>query len=315
MRLVQFILFLSAFISLSATVYGQEIENNPQNQLRYTPSKLYQNGEYEVHFYNNYYAQKDKLNGANEFNSRTNFFTVFGQFLYGISPRLNLGIELKLRSVNQNNRMLSSTFNAFQFKNEGFLEDEMGTIGYSRVGLTAIAPRIKYQPFKDLINISFQHTLYIPLGSALEGSEETGWIDWSKPSFYTQMFYDETLGGKFGFFAELGFILENIGGALLRQNEGFYQVATPMNFIVNYFVDNVSTLYFLINASPRWGIQVNQNLNASSSSIPYSQYGAGYKLFISSKIQLEILYSRFYSNIPGQSANTFNLGIRYMGTK
>lgn len=314
MRSIKFFILLPlCFLCILSS--GQESDNRNRNQLRYIPSKLYQKGEYEIHFYNNYYSQKDKLSGSETFNSRTNFFSTFGQFLYGISPRLNIGLELKFRSVNQNDRMLSSTFNALQFKNEGFLEDDIGRIGYSRIGLTAIAPRIKYQPFRDLVNISFQHTIYIPVGSNLEGSDETGWIDWSKPSFYTQMFYDETLGEHFGFFAELGLLFENIGGAFLRQSAGYYQIATPINFIINYFVDDISTLYLLINASPRWGFQVNQDLASNNNSIPYSQYGVGYKLFLSSKIQLEFLYSRFYSNIPGRSANTFNLGFRYMGTK
>lgn len=279
---------------------------------KYFVSKLYPKGKYEVHIFNNYYTQKDILNGSSDYNSRTSFFTSTSQFLYGVSNKINLGLILKFRSVNQNIQELSPFFDALSFKNDGYTQNDVGTIGYSRTGLTAIGASFKYQPFKDFANISFQHSLYIPIGQDLGGNEETGWIDWGNPSFYNQFYYDSMLGDNFSLFLEFSLILENISGAIIQNNSGFYQFSTPMTLILNYYLDQASSFYLLANAAPRWAYTVNEDLQQNGISDPYSQFGIGYKLYVSQKIQLETLYTGFYSSVSGRAASTINFGFRYI---
>lgn len=276
---------------------------------KYFVSKIYPKGDFEVHMFNNYYSQVDDLGAV----GRTSFFTSSTQFLYGVGKRINVVLNLKIRSVNQNLSDSAPYFEALKFKNDGFTSNNSGNTGYSRTGLTALGAGIKYQPFNNLANISFQHSLLIPIGSELEGNDETGWIDWSKPSFYNQFYYDSMFGDKFSLFTEFSIILENMSGAMFKKNSGFYQFSTPITLILNYYVTRTSTIYVLANAAPRWAHQVNEELLRISSSDPYNQFGIGYKLFLNSKLELEFLYTTFNSSVAGRNASTANFGIRYIG--
>lgn len=280
---------------------------------RYYYSRLYDKGQWEGHIFNNYYSHKESQSNAANFDSRSNFYTILGQFLYGVNDRLNLGFELKFRSANQNFREASSAWEALSFRNKGLAKDAFGDSQYSRIGLTAFGPRIKYQPIADIPNISIQHTLHIPLGSNLEGDTLNGFLDWSHPTMINQLFFDQDLGSSFSLFLEAGLVVENIGPSFFKQGSGLHQISNPINIITSYFPDNKTTFYLLINATPRWRIQVNDLLQSVRESDAYSQYGIGYKYFVTNDLQLEFLYTIFNGSQNNRSARTFNLGVKYFG--
>lgn len=280
---------------------------------RYYYSRLYSKGQYEAHLFNNYFTASDVPQFDGDFDKRSNFFTMWGQFLYGYSDKLNVGFDVRLRSVNQNFRENTSSWDAFKFRNEGLAADSTGRLFYSRTALTGIGPKAKYQPLKNIPNITFQHTLLIPLGKNLEGSVSEGYIDWNNPILINQAFYDQDLGSNLSLFIEFGLTIESLSGSLFRQSEGFYQLSTPTNIIMSYFMDDRSTLYGLINATPRWANTVNETLEVDRRSDSFNQFGLGYKYFFTDDLQMEVLYTVFNGTVHNRKASTFNIGFRYYG--
>jgi len=296
--------------SLNEYVAPTILEESAQ---RYYYSRLYGKGQYEAHLFNNYFTASDVPQFDGDFNKRSNFFTMWGQFLYGYSDKLNIGFDIRLRSVNQNFRENTSSWDAFKFKNEGLEADSTGRLFYSRTALTGIGPKVKYQPLKNIPNITFQHTLLLPLGKNLEGSESEGYIDWNNPILINQAFYDQDLGSDLSLFLEFGITVESLSGSVFRQSEGFYQLSTPFNIIMSYFMDDRSTLYGLVNATPRWANTVNEDLEVIRRSDSFNQFGLGYKYFFTDNIQMEVLYTVFNGTVTNRKASTFNIGFRYYG--
>jgi len=137
-----------------------------QDFLLYYPTKLYGKGAGEIKIFNNYYTQSD--NGF-----RSNFFSSFIQVLVGTSKNINVGFDVKVRSVNQGP---VGVFSALKFEDKK-IDLQSSVFEYSRIGISAIGPRIKYQPFKDKGNINFLHAIYfVPMNDA-EGNEEYGYSD------------------------------------------------------------------------------------------------------------------------------------------
>ena len=302
--------------SLNSTENNSLFNNNDsptldssEDETRYYASNLYAPGEFEVNFFNNYYTQSDPQDG---FRRRDNFYSMLIQTLYGWK-NLNVGFEIRIRSVSSGPESLNKTFDAFKFANRDITETEYGNITQSsRVGITQIGPRIKYQPFKSISGLTFQHTLHIPLVSDGEGNGSSPFIDWGSPTLFNDIFFDQTLTQKTSLFLQVGTYIENINGAVIGQSSGYWQFSTPITTIVNYFPDKKSTFYFLINAAPQFGYSVN---GGKFTPIPnhYNQYGAGYKYFITDNIQAEVLLTKFSSVIPERRAATYNFGIRYYG--
>lgn len=296
--------------SLNEYVKPSLIEESAQ---RYYYSRLYGKGQYEAHVFNNYFTASDIPQFDGDFDKRSNFFTIWGQFLYGFSDKLNIGFDVRLRSVNQNFRENTSSWDALKFRNEGLAADSTGRLFYSRTALTGIGPKVKYQPLKNIPNITFQHTLLLPLGKDLEGNETEGFIDWNDPILINQAFYDQDLGSDLSLFMEFGLTIESFGGSLFRQSAGFYQLSTPFNLIISYFMDDRSTLYGLFNTTPRWTNTINDDLEIVRRSDAYNQFGLGYKYFFTDNVQMEVLYTVFNGSITGRKARTFNIGFRYYG--
>lgn len=309
-RIALSFLFIYLYIGVTPT-YSQ---NEDSSFERYIVSSLYDKGQVEVALFSNYYNHKDALNGATKVNSRHIFFTNFFSVLYGINKRINVGIEGKLRSVSQRVNGTGSLFEAFSFSNDGDLFDEDDNfIGYDRTGFTGIGPKVKYQPFRSLGNLTIQHTLHFAIGSELEGNDETGFIDWDAPTFLTQFFYDQPINEKLAFFLEVDFMIENLGKHFWSNSTGYYNTSIPLTFIVNYFPENRSNLYLLMSSSPRWGTSIFVNLdevNRQVRYIPFSQFGIGYKYQLTPGVQLEVLYTRFTDTVPNRKADTYNFGVR-----
>ena len=131
----------------------------PQN-FRYLVSSLYDKGEYEINFFNNYFSKQSNLDQVGS-EWRTGFFSNLVQVLIGITPRVNAGFDIQYRSVSGQPQRFASFFEAAQYGNTGNIVGENDQyLGYTRRGLSRLGPKIKYLPFKRQSNISVQHTLY-----------------------------------------------------------------------------------------------------------------------------------------------------------
>lgn len=287
-----------------------DIPSGNTNAL-YLVSSLLDRGGFEIKIFNNLYFQggRDTTGRATD---RYTFFTITPQFLYGINKRLNVGFDLRLRSVYADFAEGSSPFQALAFRKTEVYRDEGGnTTGYSRIGLSAFGPKVKYLPFRNVSNVSIQHTLYFPAGGDLVGnddfSDNKDFIDFDGVGFLTQVFYDQQLGNGFSLFASSELFLENI-----FTNNLSPRAHVPVKAIVSYFRKKV-TLYSIVDATARWLDPLNKNRHQRSFS-PYGQIGAGVKYQITPRFEIESLLTKFYSTDLNGSfgkAATFNIGLRY----
>lgn len=288
-----------------------DIIEEQEDPLRFFTSRLYTKGQFEINIFNNYYTQNDP---GEPFGQRANFFTSSWQYLYGINSRLNIGVEVKLRAASGGNNAVIGLWDALKFSNEGIVDPQISQNTYRRAGLTAIGPRIKYQPFESIGNVTFQHTLFVPTIREAEGGSNGGFLDWGAPSLLNDLFYDQEIGTKGSIFLQVGLHFENMNTAFFRSGDGYYQVSTPVSVIFSHFTTVNSTFYFLINATPRWGYNVsNGGDDVTIFPDDFNQFGIGYKYFITPKIQAEILLTKFNGVVQDRSAATFNFGVRYFG--
>lgn len=286
---------------------GNDISILPAPDERYYVSALYNRGQFEVNIFNNFYTEKTKnpLDEGDKFINRGTFFTTYINALFGINNRFNIGFDSKIRSVVNNAETASKPLEAF-----GFANSDKNNDNYSRFQPTAIGPRVKYTPFKKFGNISIQQTLYFPLGKNLEGSDTKGFADWQGLSLWNQLFYDTTIGDKFGLFAEIDLFFENFTSAF--SDSYYWQFSTPMTIIPSYFPTPKIIIYALIGSAPQWALNKGgANSEVQKLYVPYNQYGLGFKYQFSKNWLGEILYTEF-SNSTEKSARTFNLGIRYI---
>lgn len=250
--------------------------------FRYVVSSTIPKGRYELKLFNNLYSQKIG-------DSRVSYFTTLFSALYGVKPRLNLGIAGRYRAVSEHSGM-SSAFDIVGFRNTD----------RNRIGLTAIGPMMRYAPVPKWKNFSIQSTLTFPIGKHLSGNAEKPFIDWNGVVLNTQFFNDFTISPKFSVFTEIDLLFEDIGLNRSRHN---YQVSTPVTVIASYFPHPKTTFYALAGYSPYV-------------SIPYRyffQTGAGFKYQITSDFELELLYTLFRNNDilrANGHAETFNFGLR-----
>jgi len=291
------------------------------DSYRFLVSSLYEKGEFEINLFNAYFAQQNNLNIEGG-ETRTGFLSNLVQVLIGITPRFNAGFDIQFRSVS-GDRPQSETpyFDAINYANTGNIFSEGGAgLGYTRTGLSRIGPKVKYLPFKNQSNISVQHTLYFPApnDSPLQGDGTTGWLDWNETVFWTQVLYDRPVGDYFTLFFEADLLLENSGRALTRDDSGFFQVSTPLTFILSYFPIDEITIYGLSGYSPNWFTVVNEPDGGEDVTTydPFNQFGLGFKYLWNNRYQIELLATDFnHTKRENTSAATFNIGFRYIFKK
>lgn len=272
--------------------------------IRYFTSYLYGPGQYELSMFNNYFTE---LRGEIY---RSNFFTSFLRYTHGYSKKINFAVDVKWRSVSFGDADRISMFDALSHGNEGRTLVDDREVSFRKFGISAIIPRVKYQPINTRPNLSIQHSIAIPTNYGSDG----GFLDWGSPSIYNDVFYDITTSSKSSIFLQASVWLENIGGAFFRQSDGYYQFSIPLTFIYQYFPSRKTTLYTLVNVAPQWGYSVS----AGGSEVTviddaYQQLGLGIKQYITEETQIEILYTRFFTARENSSSATFNLGVRYFG--
>lgn len=257
------------------------------NNSRYVVSSTIPKGTYEIKLFNNLYSQKNNFGGT--LTNRSSFFTTTLTALYGLSPRLNIGINTRFRKV-RNNALPSSPFSVFG----------SDLPSASRSGLTGFGPMIRYAPVPQWSNFSIQSSFVFAIGSDLAGGNDRPYIDWNGPTWWTQIFNDFNIGDKFSLFTELDFLLEDIGGTSSGHINRF---STPLTTIFSYIPTTKLVVYALAGYSPYWQEDYDY----------FYQYGIGSKYQFTPKFEIEVLYTDFTNEFLSQSsgkAETINFGIR-----
>lgn len=274
----------------------QQAEPSISNILAYTPSKLLKKGQWDFKIFNNLYTQ---TKGANENGNvtrnlpRETYFTTTLESYNGISnnARINVGLIVSIKSnfINKETSDFAAT-KVFGFNNED---------GYSRAGITSIAPSIKFSPFKSISNFSVQSSFHISL---IDNESENGiFLDKKSNIWETRFFYDKTFGGnKFQVFTELDFAFY-----MGKKGEGYANnsLGVPVSIFLSYFPSNNFTVY--INGQHFRLIDLGNEFTQN-----YTLLGAGAKYQLTSSLNLEVSYGNFVAGNATGLGQTFNLGLR-----
>lgn len=283
----QLISFSILFFLVVQISNAQKDKVEKSNIQTYTPSKLLNNGQWDIKWFNNLYTETKfaDADGKSKSKLRENYFTSTLEAFTGISEnnRINIGAIIEFRSNTVGDRQALSVFS---------LKDNPNT---ERKGITSFAPAIKFQPLKNVGNFSVQSAVHIPLVS--NETENGVFLDQTAWTFQNRFFYDYTFSnGKWQLFTELN-TEYNFGDEDSFANNTF--LLAPGIFF-SYFPNEKSTVLAFTQHSQRFG-DFTQD---------YTALGLGGKYQITKTLNLEVLYSNFVRGTNNGLGQSFNLGIR-----
>lgn len=271
---------------------GETSSGNGEFSLQsYTPSTLLRPGQIEVKVFNNLYTQTSFFNEDRDEidqGGRSSFFSGITTAFYGLTPNVNIGLDIYVRSVRNDNDD-SSPFALFKFDSDQ----------NSRTALTQVGPKLKVSPFKSLRSLSFQTTVLFPLASNLDGgdtSENQPFLDFDGIQWFNQVFYDRSLSDNTLIYLE--------GGFFARFDSEFEDFFTPLKAIFSYFPTQSTTLYIPTEFTSFWQ---DGSVNGY-----YAQFGLGAKYQLTSNFEIEGLLTDFSFGKSQGAGQTFNLGFRFI---
>ena len=267
-----------------------------ENLQAFTPSTLLVRGQVDVKIFNNLYTQTAFFNDSGsrvDAQRRDSYFTSIVSILVGYSSRLNFGVDLYPKAVRVGSEG-SSPFSVLQFT----------TNNDSRAALAAIAPKIKFNPFKKVPRLAAQVAFYLPLASDLEGIESgRPFLDYDDNQFWIQAFYDLPINDALLIYLEGGLLFRFDSADESPNHEYIY----PFKGILNYFVTDRLTVYGLTEFTPSALYQ-----DASLFSTLYTQIGAGLKFQVTPRFEIETLATVFPFGYNKGAGQTYNFGFRYI---
>ena len=280
------LLFLMLALSVSAQ---EEQPEEKSNIITYTPSKLLNKGQLDIKWFNNLYTQT-KDSEKTEKQARQTYFTSTIDIFTGISNNNNLdvGLLLEIRSNAVNGLDASDVFN---FENNPSQS--------TRSGFTSFAPAVKFNPLKQVSNLTLQSAFHIPL---VKNESENGvYLDQKGYIFQNRFLYDYTFpGDEFQLFAELNTEFNFGDKEDSFANDSF--VLAPSIFF-SYFPSQEFTVLVLAQHAQRFDL-------GNKFAQDYSVIGAGAKYQLSKVVNIEALYTKFVRGSNTGLGQTFNIGLR-----
>ena len=258
----------------------------------YTPAVLLPSGGFEIKIFNNLYTQTAfrDINGDRvQLDQRQSYYTASIQLLYGISKhrRLNIGLDLNLKSVFFDTDRQGSPFSIFSFSGDN-----------QRTAITTVGPKIKIAPFKSLPQFSLQSSFLFPVSPNLEGGAGEPFLEYQRSVWWTQLFFDFYLSDRVKVFSESDFLLR-----FKRKAESSKtQVVMPTSVFLNYFPRSWVTVYGMVQYAP----------TINESSTYYWQTGVGGKFQLTANLELELLVTSFIAGSNSGAGVTYNIGLRYI---
>lgn len=258
------------------------------NLQSYTPSILFDKGDWEFKSFQNLYRQSKSFapNGGKSSDGFDQyFFTSVNQFLFGLNDQINIGFDAWIKSSDRD-------FDAFS----------------PSTGLTGIGPKIKIAPFKKLPRLSIQSTFLINTVQNPEGSEGNRYfLEWDGNLWLNQLYFDLPLNDQYQLFFQQAFWYRMVKDGSSVDNN-FLETQTSVFF--SYFPNSRWTIYGMSEYFPRHYDLNNERAEAFFSYFVQSGLGLKYQL-IPNLIEMEALYTNFWNGSEGQGAGeTINLGIR-----
>ena len=264
--------------------------SNAQNNLQnYTPSILFNKGDWEYKTFQNLYAQRKSFdgNGSKRDLGRTEtFFTSINQFLYGVNDQINVGFDVWYKVSNNS-------------------ADELSPSG----GISGFGPKIKIAPIKALPRLSIQSTYLFNTLKDPEGRDGNRYfLEFDANLWLNQIFFDLPLNDKSQLFFQQAFWFRTVRDSFAENNF----LDTQTSIFYSYFPSSRWTIYAMSEYFPR---HYNANEGAQEASAFYEyfiQSGVGFKYqLVPNLIEVEALYTNFWMGSEGQGAGeTINLGIR-----
>ncbi|MEQ9423661.1 MAG: hypothetical protein RJQ09_04530 [Cyclobacteriaceae bacterium] len=288
MRLFSTIL---AFFSIILVSFGQS------NLTRFTPSALLGKGQFEIQNFNNLYTQnsiRDASGSEFELNQRQIFLNSAFMFTYGVSTssKFNIGLDFNLNRA----AYFNSDDNPLGIFSNGAIS--------SRTALGSIAARLKFAPIAALPRLAIQSSISVPVAKNLETPR---FVAHDRYNWWTQIFYDKSIGQHFQAFFELDLLYR-----FKRQEfqENFFR--TPASVFLSYFPSSRVTFYTLFQHSPAFGKIVQGERTFRGQLRWFSQWGLGTKYQLTDKLGIELSYSTFFASRNDGAGNTVNLGFRFI---
>lgn len=282
---------LKKFLSIAAILIASAAFSQ-ENLQSYTPSILFDNGEWEFKSFQNVYWQTKEFDGAgaktvSTGDGRQLWATSINQFLYGINSQINVGVDVWVKYVNYENGGLDT-----------------------RTAVTAIGPKIKIAPFKNLKRLSIQSSLLFPAANDLESRNDNSspFLETDKTLWLTQFFYDKQISDEFQLFFQQAFWANFVGNSYAENS--FLQTQTSVFF--SYFPNSRWTFYAMSEFFPTHYDASDGEQTAKAFNTYFVQSGLGAKFqLIPNKVEIEALYTDFWLGSDGGGAGqTLNLGLR-----
>lgn len=283
-------------LGLTLGGFAQEEQSNIQT---YTPSKLLNQGEFEIKLFNGLYSQnelRDREGENVEIGQTQAFITSTLQLTTGLSKssKFNFGVEINLTSARYG---LANDNSPTDF----FGGDEI----YKETLISSIGPRVKFNLFKSIPRLSVQSTFLFPTSDKLE---EDRFIAHDRYTWFTQFFYDRSFGEHWQVFLELDYLYRIDRNSTNERN--FFRV--PFSGFLSYFPSSKATIFAFSQYSPRFETVENSVEEQFGLSQWFTQIGLGAKYQLTRKLELELSYSDFaLSRLDGAGYN-LNFGLRYI---
>lgn len=284
------LIFLFLSTVFLGTSQGVETDAHQQksNIQQYTPSKLVEQGQWDLKWFNNLYTQTEST-FEDETIPRETFFTSTIEVYSGVAQqkRINLGLILEIRSNVINDR---NALDVFKFD---------GQTNSARSGVTSIAPSIKFVPFASTASFSIQSSFFIPL---VDNELENGvFLDQKGFVWQNRFFYDYTFqNNAWQLFTEL-----NTEWNFGKSSESFANNSLNLapGVFLSYFPSSKFTVLALAQHLQRVALGNNFEQN-------YTALGGGTKYQLTDALHIEILYTNFVRGSNTGLGQTFNIGLR-----
>ncbi len=267
-----------------------------RNRLQlFTPSSMLEWGQFEAKFFQQLYTQKAFFDGDGnsiEDGNRSNYYSGIGNIVLGYNNRLNFGVDFWVQSVFIDSTV-SSPFMLFS-----------GNRGpWGRTALTAVGPKVKWQPFSRLNNFTVQSSFLLPVARDPEGrNNDRPYLATQNFLWWTQVFYTNNLSSHLQLFAEID-LYWNIDRSFDFAQSGF--IATPATVFFSYFPTSKITLYVNSQFWPTLGEGVVSSW--------WYQAGLGGKYQINQSLDLELSVGKFLAGRGAAGpATAYNLGLRFV---
>jgi hypothetical protein len=279
-------LLSASLLLIAAASFCQE------NLQSYTPSILFDKGEWEFKSFQNVYWQTKSFDGAGVSTEssgagRQLWATSINQFLFGINSQINVGIDIWVKHVSYENGGLDN-----------------------RTAVTGIGPKVKIAPFKNLKRLSIQSSVLFPGVKDMESTNDNSspFLETDKTLWLTQFFYDKQINDQFQLFFQQAFWANFVRNSFAENS--FLQTQTSVFF--SYFPNQRWTFYAMSEFFPTHYDSSPTEQTAKAFNTYFVQSGLGAKFqLIPNKIEIEALYTDFVMGSNGQGAGqTINLGLR-----